>query len=546
MATQAAHTGAAPEYEAVIIGAGVCGIYMLHRLLELGLNGTLLERGDEAGGTWYWNRYPGARFDSESYTYGYSFSKELLEEWEWSEHFSGQPETLRYLNYVIEKFDLRDHMQFGCTVQSSAWDEESQLWTVHLEDGRKVTTRLLLTAIGMLSAATMPKIPGVERFEGESFHTYYWPKTPVELEGKRVAVVGTGATGVQVISEIADKVAELTVFQRRPNWCAPLHNGPIDEAEQERIKNSYDAIFARCKETPGGFLHGPDRRKLKDVPVEERLAFWEQLYASRGFGVWLGNFRDVFMDPEANAEYSSFIASKIRERVHNAEVVEKLIPKDHGFGTRRVPLETRYYEAYNRDNVRLVDINETPIVEVTGQGIRTSAGELEFDVIIYATGFDAITGAFDRIDFSGVDGRSLKDKWSDGPVTYLGLQTAGFPNLITLAGPQSGSVSTNYPRGIEEAVDWTAKLIEYLRNNGLHRIEATPDAEDKWVEHVKSFYDGSMISRTKSWFTGYNSNVDDHDRLRYLVYFGGAPKFRERLAEVAEHGYEGFSLSGDT
>jgi cation diffusion facilitator CzcD-associated flavoprotein CzcO len=255
-----------PQYEALVIGAGVCGIYMLHRLLELGLNATILERGEQAGGTWYWNRYPGARFDSESYTYGYSFSKELLDEWEWSEHFSGQPETLRYLNHVIEKFELRPHMQFGCVVQASSWDEESQIWTVRLEDGREVTTRLLLTAIGMLSAATMPRIPNAENFQGESFHTYYWPKTPVQLEGKRVAVIGTGATGVQVISEIADKVGELTVFQRRPNWCAPLHNGPIDEAEQERIKTSYDAIFARCRETPGGFLHGPDRRVLKEVP----------------------------------------------------------------------------------------------------------------------------------------------------------------------------------------------------------------------------------------------------------------------------------------
>jgi cation diffusion facilitator CzcD-associated flavoprotein CzcO len=249
------------------------------------------------------------------------------------------------------------------------------------------------------------------------------------------------------------------------------------------------------------------------------------------------------MDPEANAEYSNFIAGKIRERVDDPEVAEKLIPKDHGFGTRRVPLETRYFEAYNRDNVRLIDINETPILAVTERGIRTSVEEHEFDIIIYATGFDAITGAFDRIEFSGVDGQSLKEKWADGPITYLGLQTQGFPNLLTLAGPQSGSVSTNYPRGIEDVVDWTTQLVAYLRENGYHRIEATTDAEHEWVEHIKTFYEGSMIADTKSWFTGYNSNVDNHDRLRYLVYFGGAPKFRERLDEVAQHGYDGFSMS---
>ena len=537
-----ANKNGTPQYEALVIGAGVCGIYMLYRLINLGLNATLLERGGDAGGTWYWNRYPGARFDSESYTYGYSFSKELLEEWNWSEHFSGQPETLSYLQYVVEKFNLREHMQFDCNVQASTWDDENHVWTVRTEDGREVTTRFLFTAIGMLSATTMPRYPGVDKFKGQSFHTYYWPKTPVELEGKRVAVIGTGATGVQVISEIADIVADLTVFQRRPNWCAPLHNGPIDEEEQARIKASYDEIFAICKKTPGGFIHQPDRREFKEVSKEERLALWEELYASRGFGVWLANFREIFMDENANAEYSEFIAGKIRARVNNPEVAEKLIPKGHGFGTRRVPLETNYYEAYNRDNVHLKDINETPIVEVTERGILTSEGELDFDIIIYATGFDAITGAFDRMQFSGVSGRRLNDKWADGPITYLGLQTHGFPNLITLSGPQSGSVSSNFPRGIEEVVDWAADLVAYLRKNGYHRIEATAEAEDEWVETIKSYYDGLLIANTKSWFTGYNSNVDDHDKLRYLIFWGGAPKFRERITEVAENGYYGFSL----
>jgi cation diffusion facilitator CzcD-associated flavoprotein CzcO len=531
-----------PQHDVVIIGAGVCGIYLLYRMLELGVNVTVLEAGDGPGGTWYWNRYPGARFDSESYSYGYSFSKELLQEWDWSEHFSGQPETLRYLNYVVDKFELRGHMQFGVSVKSASFDESSQCWSVEIADGRILTTRFLLTAIGMLSAATMPRIEGIESFSKDSFHTYNWPHQPVELEGKRVAIIGTGATGVQVISEIADKVADLTVFQRRPNWCAPLHNSPIDDEAQAKIKASYDEIFKRCKETPGGFIHGPDRREYSEVSREERLAFWEKLYDSPGFGVWLGNFRDVLMDPEANAEYTEFIANKIRARVKDPVLAEKLIPVDHGFGSRRVPLETRYYEAYNRDNVHLVDINETPIERITEQGIRTSDRDYEFDLIIYATGFDAITGAFDRIDFIGSNGMTLRDKWQDGPITLYGMQTAGFPNLVTLAGPQSGSVSTNFPRGIEEAVDWTTGLIKYMREHEYTTVEATAEAEEEWNEHVKSMYVGSLAATTKSWFTGYNSNVDGHDKLRYMVYFGGGPKYREKLAEATGNDYLGFKF----
>ena len=289
------------DHEAIIIGAGVCGIYQLHRLLELGLDATVLEAGSGPGGTWYWNRYPGARFDSESYTYGYSFSEELLQEWDWSEHFAAQPETLRYLNPVVDKFELRRHMQFDAKLERATYDETSRRWTLQLADGRSFTCRFLMTAIGLLSAPTLPTIDGIETFRGQSFHTYHWPHEPVELAGKRVAVIGTGATGVQVIAEIADEVGELTVFQRRPNWCAPLHNGPISPGEMAEIKASYDEIFERCAETPGGFIHGPVRTPLSDVPEQEKLAFWEDLYASPGFGVWLGNYRDVLMDEEANA-----------------------------------------------------------------------------------------------------------------------------------------------------------------------------------------------------------------------------------------------------
>ena len=531
------------QHEVIIIGAGVTGIYQLYRLLELGVDVTVLEAGAGPGGTWYWNRYPGARFDSESYSYGYSFSKELLEEWNWSEHFAGQPETLRYLNHVVDKFDLSKHMQFKCKVESSVFDEDSNTWSIHLADGRTLTTPVLLTAVGMLSAPTMPTIPGVESYRGEAYHTYYWPKEPVDFIGKKVAVLGTGATAVQIIGEIADKVGEMTVFQRRPNWCAPLHNSKISDEEMAGIKASYDEIFARCKETPGGFIHGPDRRKFEEVSEEDRLAFWEELYASPGFGVWIGNFRDVLVEEGPNEAFSEFIADKIRQRVDDPATAEKLIPKDHGFGTRRVPMETRYYEAYNRDNVHLVDINETPIECITPAGIKTSAEEHEFDVIVYATGFDAITGAFDRIEIKGVGGQKLSDKWMDGPITYLGLQVVGFPNLITLAGPQGGSVSTNFPRGIEEAVDWATDLLLHMRENDYRRIEASQAAEDEWTAHVKETYKYSLLGNSQSWFTGYNSNVAGHDKLRYMIYNGGAPRFRKRLTQVAADGYAGFDFS---
>jgi cation diffusion facilitator CzcD-associated flavoprotein CzcO len=534
-----------PDYEVIIIGAGVCGIYQLYRLVELGVSTTVLEAGADLGGTWFWNRYPGARFDSESITYGYSFSQELLQEWDWKERFSGQPENLRYLNYVADKFDLRPHMQFGCTIESAHFDEGGTLWRLHLDDGRELTCRFLIPAIGLLSAPTLPRYDGMDSFEGLSFHTYYWPQEPLELAGKRVAVIGTGATGVQVIGEIADKVSELTVFQRRPNWCAPLHNAEIPAEEMADIKARYDDIFATCARTPGGFLHEPDRRPFFEVPREERVAMWEKLYGEPGFGIWLANFRDIFMDEDANAEFSEFIADKIRSRVNDPVVAEKLIPKDHGFGVQRVPLETRYYEAYNRDNVHLVDLTETPIECITPHGIRTTARDYDFDIIVYATGFDAVTGAYDLIDIRGVGGQTLRDKWATGPTTYFGMQVAGFPNMLMPTGPQSGSASTNFPRGIELGVDWVTGLLQHMWKNGYTREEATEQAEAEWGAHVAKLYGIMLLRKAQGWFTGYNSNVEGHERgtMRYLVYNGGTPKFRARITESADQGYQGIEFS---
>jgi cation diffusion facilitator CzcD-associated flavoprotein CzcO len=530
--------------DAVIVGAGVTGIYMLHRLLELGLDATVLDAADGPGGTWYWNRYPGARFDSESYSYGYSFSKEILEEWSWSEHFAGQPETLCYLDFVVEKLGLRDHMQFGCTVKSAYFDDAAACWDITMEDGRRERARYLCMALGILSAATPPRIEGMDDFEGEAFHTYYWPKDrEVELAGRRVAVIGTGATGVQVIQTIAPVASELVVFQRRPNWCAPLHNSPIDDETQAKIKGSYDEIFGRMAETHGSFLHNVLPRSYHEASEEERLRVWEENYASPGFGVWLSNFPEVYFDPAVNAVYSEFIAGKIRERVNDPETAELLVPKDHGFGTQRVPLETHYYEAYNRENVKLINATETPIVRITPKGIQTTEQEFEFDLIIYATGFDSFTGSYDRIDIRGVGGQRLSDKWTDGPVTYLGTHVSGFPNMFMLAGPQSASAASNFPPSIEACVGWASKFIEHLESNGITRAEAREEAESLWTSEIKTSYEGTSFAKAKSWFTGYNSNVDGHDRLRHVMFLGGGPAYRAKLAEVAENSYEGFDLA---
>jgi len=350
---------------------------------------------------------------------------------------------------------------------------------------------------------------------------------------------------VQVIGELADKVRQLTVFQRRPNWCAPLHNAEITPGEMAEIKSQYDEIFALCARTPGGFIHEPDRRPFFEVPREERRAKFEKLYGEPGFGIWLANFRDTFMDEAANAELSEFIADKIRQRVHDPVVAEKLIPKDHGFGVQRVPMETNYYEAFNRDNVRLVDLQETPIERITPTGIRTTAEDLEFDVIVYATGFDAVTGAYDRIDIRGVGGERLRDKWADDPVTLYGMQASGFPNMLMPTGPQSGSASTNFPRGIELGVDWATGLLQHMWEHGYTREEATPEAEAEWGAHVREMYEMVLLRNAQGWFTGYNSNVEGHDKgtIRHVVYNGGTPKFRRTVTEAAEAGYPGIVFS---
>ncbi|MFO1108208.1 MAG: NAD(P)/FAD-dependent oxidoreductase [Bradyrhizobium sp.] len=529
------------DYDAIIIGAGLSGMYQLHRLRELGLRAHVFEAGTDVGGTWYWNRYPGARFDSESYSYGYSFSKELLQEWEWSEHFAGQPETLRYCQFVADKLDLRRDIQFRSRVTAAIWDEATRSWRITLEDGSAFACRFLISAIGPLSTPTLPRIEGRDSFKGQAFHTARWPKEPVDFAGKRVAVIGTGATGIQTIQTIASQVGHLTVFQRTANWAAPLHNGKIDAETQAKIKASYPEIFARCQETFACFIHTPDPRGAFEVSAEEREAQYERLYGERGFGIWQGNFRDILIDRAANATISDFIARKIRERVKDQKVAEKLIPKNHGFGTRRLPLETFYYEAYNRPNVELVDITETPIERITPKGIKTSEKEFEFDIIIYATGFDAITGSFDKIDFRGAGGVRLKDVWKSGPETYLGLMVHGFPNMIMVMGPHTAL--GNIPRSIEYSVDWVTGLMRFARDKGLTRLEATPEGVKDWTDHVKELGVGLLSNEVDSWMTGINRNVEGKTTRIVARYSGSAPAYRARCDEVAAKGYSELALS---
>jgi cation diffusion facilitator CzcD-associated flavoprotein CzcO len=528
------------DFDAVVIGAGVSGLYQIYKLRELGLKVRAFETGSNLGGTWYWNRYPGCRFDSESYTYGYFFSKELLKEWRWTEHFAAQPETERYLNYVADKFDLRRDIQFNSRVVAAYYQEEMRGWKIALEDGSRYSTRFLVTALGVLSAAIMPAIAGIDTFKGQSYHTSRWPKEAVNFDGKRVAVIGAGATGVQAIQEVAKTVGHLTVFQRTPNWCVPLRNDKISDEKMRSIRDSYSEIYARCQETPSCLIHVPDSRATHEVTPEEREAFWEKLYDEPGLGLWVANFRDILVDRRANALISDFVARKIRQRVKHPIVAEKLIPKNHGFGTRRVPLETNYYEVYNQPNVQLVDINETPIERITPTGIKTRSAEYEFDIIIYATGFDAITGSFDRIDIRGVDGVRLIDKWKEGPQTYLGILVDGFPNMLMVMGPHSQIA--NYPRAAEYSVEWITRLIRYTRDHELTRIDATPGGIAEWTDHVNSIGHGLLHNEIDSWMTGVNTNIAGKQTRKIMRYSGGHPVYREHCEAVVADEYRKLAL----
>lgn len=524
------------DYDVVIIGAGVAGIDQLYKLKGSGLSVRVLEAGTGVGGTWYWNRYPLARFDSESYSYGYFFSKELLDEWDWSEHFAGQPETERYLNFVVDKFGLRDDFEFSARVEGAVFDDETNIWTLRRSDGAVTTCRFVVAATGLLSAPFFPEIPGKDDFRGESYHTGLWPKEPVQFEGKRVAMIGTGASAVQLLPAIAPDVASITVYQRTPNWCAPLNNGPITPEEQAEIKASYEQIQQLVRSTFAGFAHPDGTKGTFEDSKEQRWGFYEQLWNKRGFAKLFSNYNDILVDPRANAEFCEFLADKIRSRVKDPVTAEKLIPKDHGYGMKRPPMESGYYEAYNQPNVSLVDLHETPIVRITETGIVTSEGEQHFDLIIWATGFDAVTGALTRMGVAGPNGDRLEEFWADGPRTYLGVAVPRFPNFFIVGGPHFPFA--NVPRGTEIQVDFVTGLLNHLAERGLVRAAVDESAEEAWTTHVLESAAPFLVADT-AWFRGANipGKAD-----RFMLYVGGLVTYRAKLDEVVSNGYDGFVL----
>ena len=530
------------DFDVIIIGAGISGMYELHLLRQQGLRVRVFEAGTGVGGVWYWNRYPGARFDSESWSYGYSFSKEMLEDWDWTEHFSPQPETEKYLNRVADMFDLRRDIQFNSRVTSAAFDPANHRWRITLDDGSTYEARFFVSAVGPLSTPVMPRFDGIEDFNGPSFHTGRWPKEDVDFTGKRVAVIGTGASGVQTIAEVAKTAAHLTVFQRRPNWCTPLHNAKISKTEMGQIRSGYPEMFERCRQTAACFLHTVDPRGTFEVTEEERLAFWEDRYNSPGFGIWQGNFRDMMTNREANRLISDFVANKIRERVKDPDVAEMLIPKDHGFGTRRVPQETGYYEVFNQSNVRLVSMLDTPVERITETGLCTSAEAFEFDLIIYATGFDAITGALDQIDIRGTSVETLKARWSRDLSTFVGVMVDCFPNMFMVMGPHTQM--GNIPRSIEYNVEWVRDLIAHMNDNGLTYAEARREAVDDWTAFVSKNAEGLLSNEIDSWMTGVNMNVEGKQVRRLARYSGRATDYRAWCDRVATSGYDEIVFDG--
>lgn len=533
---------ATTDYDVIVIGAGVSGLYSLYKLRELGFSARVFEAGSGVGGTWYWNRYPGARFDSESYSYQYSFSEALINEWSWSEHFAAQPEIEQYMNFVADKFDLKRDIEFNSRIQSVVYDDEQKIWCAQTESGKKTRARFVVAAVGFLSAHQFPEYPGVEDFAGLSVHTARWPRDGLDFSKSRVGIIGTGPTAVQVIQSIAPEVKHLTVFQRTANWCTPLRNRPIDEPTQREVKRDADKIFATCKETFAAFMHVMVPGSAYDVSREERLALYEELYQRGGFALWLANYKEVFTTQEIADEVAEFLASKIRQRVHDPVTAEKLIPKNHTFGTKRPPGEKNFYEAFNQHNVDLVDLRASPIKRITPSGIETSETHIELDAIIYATGFRSLTGELLRIDIRGRNGLSLQDKWAHGPKTNLGIQFAGFPNFFAVIGPHNPASFCNIPRCIESNVEWITDCINFLRSNQYHSIETSLEAEQAWTEECLHSAEGLLLNEmTDSWFHG-NTNQGG-ERGQFLLYAGGAPKYRQLFAEIAAAGYRGFELS---
>ena len=536
-----ANAGKSPDFDAVVIGAGFAGLGMLRQLREeLGMSVQVYEAGTGVGGTWYWNRYPGARCDTESYIYCFSFSKELLQDWTWSGRFPEQPEILTYLNHVADRFDLRRDIQFNTRVTAARFLEDTNQWEVETDQGDRVTARFLITGIGCISAGNVPDIKGLDSFQGEWYHTGSWPHEEVDFAGKRVAVIGTGSSGVQAIPVIAEQAGHLTVFQRSPQYTIPARHGAADRKFiEEEIKPNYDEIVEKARWSVGGFPLDPTGRSALEVTAAERQEIYEDLWAKGGFGFLFGSFKDVGTDRRANDTVAEFVRSKIREIVKDPQTLENLLPTDHPWGSKRPLIDTNYFETYNRENVELVDIRHSPIQEITPTGIRTEDEEFEFDMIVFATGFDAMTGTFFKMDIRGRNDLSLKDKWSEGPKTYLGLQVAGFPNMFMITGPGSPSVLSNMPVSIEQHIEWISNFLVYMRERGIEAAEADLDAETGWVSHVNEVAESTMFILANSWYLG--ANIPGKPRV-FMPYAGGLGVYRKNCNEIAENDYTGFIL----
>ncbi|MGO9456983.1 MAG: flavin-containing monooxygenase [Acidimicrobiales bacterium] len=530
--------GTPEDVDVLVVGAGITGIYQLYRAREAGFTVRLLEAGDGVGGTWFWNRYPGARFDSESYTYGYIFSEELFDDWEWTEHFAEQPEIERYLNHVVDRFDLRRHMRFGAKVASATYLEPTGAWSVVAGDGTTYRARFLVAATGVLSVPYVPDIPGRRSFRGEAYHTGEWPTTPVDFTGKRVAVIGTGSSGVQIIPVIAGEAASLTVYQRTANWCTPLNNAPITPDEQRRLRADFESIRETLQTSPAGFLHQPHDRATFDDSPEERQAFFERMWESPGFSKLISHYTDLLFDDQANAAWCDFVAGKIREIVKDPETAAKLIPRDHRFGEKRPPFVTDYFETFNRPNVSLVDTKEQPITRMTEIGIETAEGLREFDIVVWATGFDFGTGALFRMAVHGRGGVDLTEHWSDGPTTFLGLQTCGFPNFFFPGGPHAAA--GNNPRYNGDQVDFITEILECARQRGCDTVEAEPEAEASWTAMVDRWAARPPSFGQSSYYFG--TNIPGKPR-KYLLNSAGRPKFLAVVADVRAQDFKQFEMS---
>jgi cation diffusion facilitator CzcD-associated flavoprotein CzcO len=530
------------EFDAVIIGAGFAGLGMLWRLREeLGMSAQVFETGTGVGGTWYWNRYPGARCDSESYMYCLTFSEELLQDWNWSGKYPEQPEILSYINHIADRFDLRRNIQFDTKVTSAKFNEVTNLWDVETNQGDRVTAQYLITGIGCISTGNVPDIKGLETFEGERYHTGSWPHEEVKFAGKRVAVIGTGSSGIQAIPVIAKTADSLTVFQRTPQYTIPARHGTVDRKFlEEEVKPNYAEILEKARWSKTGFPIEYSERSALEATAEERQEAYEAGWAEGGHKFLWASFKDIGTDRRANDTAAEFIRAKIREIVKDPETVEKLLPTDHPLGSKRALIDTDYFETYNRENVELVDIRHSPIQQITPTGIKTEDEEFEFDMIVFATGFDAMTGTFHKMDIRGRNNVSLKDKWAEGPKTYLGLQVTDFPNMFMITGPGSPSVLSNMTVAIEQHQDWIRDFIDYMDKHDIQVSEAEPQAQDDWVAHVNTLAESTMFMLADSWYLG--ANIPGKPRV-FMPYVGGIGTYRTKCNEIAENGYEGFVLT---